>query len=313
MSLLAAPLFTDVHPAPLDGAAYWAHAGDGTRIRVGVWQPQKAQGTILLFPGRTEYVEKYALAAGELAERGFATIAIDWRGQGLADRMLDDERIGHVNLFQDYQLDVQAVMTIVRALGLPEPLFLLGHSMGGCIGLRALHEGLPVVAAAFTGPMWGIRISPHLRPVAWALGRMMPAIGQGHRLPPGRIVDSYVMTAPFDDNLLTTDRDMYDMMRQHLRAHPELSLGGPSFVWLREALDEMLELSRVPAPRIPCDTFLGTNERIVHPGRIHARMDSWEDGQLHLVQDGEHEVLMEGADVRKGIFDTMTNRFADAA
>jgi len=313
MTLQAAPLFTDVHPAPLDGAAYWVHAADGARIRVGVWQPEGAKGTILLFPGRTEYVEKYATAAGELADRGFATVAIDWRGQGLADRMLEDERVGHVNLFRDYQLDVQAVMALVRELELPEPLYLLGHSMGGCIGLRALHEGLPVVAAAFTGPMWGIRISPHLRPVAWALGRMMPALGQGHRLPPGRIVDSYVLTAPFEDNLLTTDREMYEMMRSHLTAHPELSLGGPSFVWLREALDEMLELSRIPAPKLPCDTFVGTNERIVHMGRIQSRMDSWDDGFLHLVRDGEHEVLMGDAKTRADIFDTVSHRFADAA
>jgi lysophospholipase len=85
---------------------------------------------------------------------------------------------------------------------------------------------------------------------------MMPAIGQGHRLPPGTIIDSYVLTAPFDDNLLTTDVEMFDMMRDQLTAHPDLALGGPSFVWLREALDETLELSRMPAPNLPCDTFM---------------------------------------------------------
>lgn len=178
MSLSAAPLFTDVHPAPLDGMAFWATAADGVRIRLGVWQPNTAKGTVLLFPGRTEYIEKYAPSAGDLAKRGFATIAVDWRGQGLADRLLDNGRMGHVDAFSDYQRDVNAVVAAARELGLPEPFFLLGHSMGGCIGLRALYEGLPVRAAAFSGPMWGIRISAHLRPVAWALGRMMPAIGK---------------------------------------------------------------------------------------------------------------------------------------
>ena len=70
---------------------------------------------------------------------------------------------------------------------------------------------------------------------------------------------------------------------------------------------------RMPAPNLPCDTFLGTNERIVQVGRIHNRMDSWEDGHLHLIQNGEHEVLMEDARTRAGIVDTMTARFADAA
>ncbi|MEL6807534.1 MAG: alpha/beta hydrolase [Pseudomonadota bacterium] len=313
MTLAEAPLFTDVSPAPLDGSGYWAHASDGVRIRLGVYHPDAAKGTVLVFPGRTEYVEKYAPAAGDLAQRGFASVIIDWRGQGLADRLLDDNRIGHVGLFADYQLDAKAMIEAAETLDLPKPFYLLGHSMGGCIGLRSLIEGVDVAAAAFTGPMWGIRIAPALRPVAWALGTVMPVIGHGHRLPPGRVLESYVLTAPFEDNLLTTDSDMYDMMRQQLQAHPELELGGPSFLWLREALAETLALSRLPAPDVPADAFVGTNERIVHVGRIEARMRDWTNGDLHVIENGEHEVMMEGPSARQSIFDTMANRFASAA
>ena len=313
MSLAAAPLFTDVSPAPLDGAAYWIKAEDSVRIRLGVYRPKAAKGTVLLFPGRTEYVEKYAPAAGDLARRGFASAIIDWRGQGLADRLLGDERIGHVGLFADYQKDVDAMIKAVRALGMPEPFYLLAHSMGGCIGLRSLYRRLDVAAAAFTGPMWGIRIAPHLRPVAWALGHMMPVIGHGHRLPPGTVIESYVLTAPFDDNTLTSDAEMYDMMRLQLQAHPELALGGPSFVWLREALTETLALSRRPAPPVQVDAFLGTNEHIVHVGRIQARMRTWRNGVLHVIEDSEHEVLMERPEVRARIFDTIAARFGQAA
>src|SRR5210317_780744 len=116
-----APLYTDVSPAPLSGAAYWVTTEDGIRIRVGAWVPDDAKATVLLFPGRTEYIEKYAPVAGDLARRGYATITIDWRGQGLADRMLDDPRIGHVHIFEDYQLDVETLMFAVAELDLPEP------------------------------------------------------------------------------------------------------------------------------------------------------------------------------------------------
>lgn len=308
----AAPFFTDVHPARVSGAAHWIKTDDGLRLRVGRWSPDAPRGTILMFPGRTEYVEKYAIVADEMAQRGFATLAIDWRGQGLADRMLDDPRTGHVNAFDDYQTDVQAMVAAARALALPEPWFLIGHSMGGCIGLRALYNDLPVAAAAFTGPMWGIRISPYLRPVAWALGRVMPVIGQGHRLPPTTDITPYVLAAPFEDNVLTTDREMFDMMRDQLRGHPELALGGPSFVWLRKALDETLELAQLPAPQVPCVTYLGDNERIVHVGRIEARMQSWPNGTLHVIPGGEHEVLMETPQIRTEIFDGLAAHFAAA-
>ena len=57
--------------------------------------------------------------------------------------------------------------------------------------------------------MWGIRLAPATRPAAWAHGLGRQALmGLGPCLRAGnRIADSYVATAPFEDNLLTTDRD----------------------------------------------------------------------------------------------------------
>ncbi len=303
MQLDPAPLYTDIAPGPEGGQAHWAETSDGKRIRLGHWPCAGARGTVLLFPGRTEYIEKYGLCAAELARRGLATMAIDWRGQGLADRMLPDARIGHVDVFSDYQKDVAAMLRAARSLNLPRPYFLLAHSMGGCIGLRAVMEGLPVQAVAFTGPMWGIYVAPRLRAIAWSLAQFMPRVGQGHRLPPGTKIDAYPAIAPFEDNLLTTDPKMYDMMRDQLAAHHELSLGGPSFVWLREALAETKHLAGRSAPNIPCVTFLGSNERIVATDRVHARMAQWKGGRLEIVPGGEHEVLFETPELRKPIFD----------
>ncbi|SFS68871.1 lysophospholipase [Sulfitobacter marinus] len=309
MNLTPAPLFTDIYPGPDTGVAHWVETSDGRRVRIAHWPAEGARGTVLLFPGRTEYIEKYGVIATELTKRGLAVITIDWRGQGLADRMLPDPRIGYVDAFSDYQKDVAAMMRTARTLQLPRPFFLLAHSMGGCIGLRAVMEGLAVQAAAFTAPMWGIRLAPHLRPIATVLAHLMPKIGQGHRLPAGTTTASYVADAPFDDNMLTTDESMYDMMRDQLIAHPDLSLGGPSYVWLREALSETKHLSLRAAPSLPCITFLGSNERIVHVGRIKERMESWKNGQLQLVQGAEHEILMETPTLRDAAIDDIARLF----
>lgn len=309
MTLAAAPLFTDIHPGPAPAAAYWLQTPDNQRIRIGAWTPEAARGTVLIFPGRTEYVEKYGVAAAEFAARGLASIAIDWRGQGLADRLLDDPLVGHVAHFTDYQKDVAAMMRAARTLGLPRPFFLVAHSMGGCIGLRAVMEGLSVQAAAFTGPMWGIHISPHMRLAARALSTLMPKLGKGHMLPYGTTRDPYPLTAPFDDNLLTTDAQMYDMMRDQFTAHPELQLGGPSYVWLREALAETKHLAGRAAPSLRSIAYVGSNERIVDIPRITDRMEHWKGGHLTTVEGGEHEVLMERPSLRKPVYDEMCALF----
>ena len=307
----AAPLYNDVAEGPDGGAGYWLRTSDGLRIRMAVW-PEGKKGTVLMFPGRTEYAEKYGRAAQDYATRGYATVAIDWRGQGLADRMLEDEHIGHVCHFTDYQHDVAAVMEAVTELDLPKPWFVIAHSMGGCIGLRSVMEGLDVEACAFSAPMWGVQISPPLRPVAWGISQLFPPLGLGGLRSPGTNNSIYVLEEPFDDNKLTNDQDMWEYMGRHAKAHVGLALGSPSIRWLGEALVEMRELASRPAPDKKCICFLGTNERIVDPGRIKERMANWPGGELIEFPLAEHEVMMEEPAVRNRVFDASVALFEKA-
>ncbi|MBC6408589.1 MAG: alpha/beta fold hydrolase [Rhodobacteraceae bacterium] len=93
--------------------------------------------------------------SNEFADRGFATVAIDWCGQGLADWLLSDRRIGHIQKFPDYQHYVAAMMDVVKALDIPGPFHLIGHSIGGAIRLRVVYKGLFVQTCVFTGPICG--------------------------------------------------------------------------------------------------------------------------------------------------------------
>jgi len=288
--------------------AYWTRASDGVRLRVAAWEKQDAKGTVLLMPGRTEYIEKYAITAGEFAERGYATIAIDWRGQGLADRLQDNVNAGHIGTFADYQLDVQAFVAAAQDLNLPKPYFLLGHSMGGCIGLRALYNDIPVKAAAFTGPMWNIGLGK-ARPLAFALSVVLRGLGMGDWLAPGTKNETYVLDCAFEDNQLTRDRDMYARLQAQARAHIELCIGGPSIRWVNEALKECADLARKPAPKVPSITFLGTDEKIVDCPAIHKRSEGWPNGTLEMIEAGEHEVLMEDAATRAQIMDKIAATF----
>lgn len=309
-ALTPAPFYSDIAFGPEGGAAHWVKTADGLRIRVAHWTRDAAKGTVLLFPGRTEYIEKYGDAAREFAAGGYATVAVDWRGQGLADRLLEDRALGHVGRFADYQLDVATTLAHARSLGLPEPFYLVGHSMGGCIGLRALTEGLPVRAAAFSAPMWGITITPAaLRPVTWALAWLAEKTGQGHRMVPSQSRDTYVLREDFAVNTLTRDPDMWERLQIQMRAKPDLALGGPTLHWLISSLREMNRLHRLPSPAIPTLTFVGTREAIVDPARITSRMRRWPQGRLEILDNAEHEVMLEIPATRRHVYDGMIAHF----
>ena len=306
-----APFFADLADGPEGGEAVWLRCDDGVRIRAGVW-PVGTRGTVLLFNGRSEYVEKYGRAARDLGARGYATLSMDWRGQGLADRAVADPMVGHVGGFAEYQHDVDAVLGLARELGLPEPYVLLAHSMGGCIGLRTLTRGLPITSAVFSAPMWGISMAAWQRPLASVVSAVSGWFGQAHRYTPGTGAVTYVAEAAFQGNVLTTDPDMWDYMVRQATAHPELTLGGPSLTWLNAALVECNALSLIPSPDLACLTALGTGERVVDPGPVHLRMAAWPKGRLELYPGAEHEIIMEAPAFRQRFFDSAADVFSAA-
>ncbi|MFT6684383.1 MAG: lysophospholipase, partial [Loktanella salsilacus] len=292
-----APLHADVADGPDAGAAHWLQTTDNAKIRVGHWVSDADRGTVLLLPGRTEYIEKYGRAAADLRARGYATITIDWRGQGLSDRAAPDRATGHVADFGDFQKDVTAMLTHARDLGLPKPFYMIAHSMGGAIGLRALIEGLPVRAAVFSAPMWGIQMAAALRPFAWGISSIARRVGLDSRMAPGQERETYLNRIALGENTLTSDPEMFAHMQRQLATYPDLALGGPSLRWLNESLIDMRRMSRLASPRVPATTFLGTAESIVDPARIHDRMARWPGGTLEIVEGGKHETMMEGPEV----------------
>lgn len=302
-----APFHAELADAPPGVTCVWLKPG-AARIRVAWWKVGE-KGTVLLLPGRTECVEKYGRAAGDLTRRGFSVITIDWRGQGLSDRPLPDRMAGHVGDFAEYQADLDAMLAEAGRAGLPKPYFLIAHSMGGAIGLRALIRGLPIKAAVFSAPMWGISMAAWLRPVASVVATFARPFGFGHRYAPSTSGASYLLQVPFDGNVLTSDREMWAYMRRQVEQVPDLGLGGPTITWLGAALTECAGLMAAPAPDVPTITALGTAEKVVDVPPVHLRMAGWANGQLDLYPGAEHEIMMEVPSVRSRFFDRAAAMF----
>ena len=304
-----APLHLDVADAPPGGRAVWLTASDGVRIRAAHW-PGGARGTVVIVPGRTECIEKYGLVVADMVAAGYHAVVIDVRGQGLAARLLPDAMVGHVGSFMDYYKDMRALLPILDEL--PRPRFLLAHSMGGTIALRALLEGFPVARVAFSSPMLGIRFARGVAPLARGMAGLASLFGRGTAYAPGTGPATYLLAAPFKGNTLTTDEGTWNWMKRQVTAHPELALGGPSFGWVQAALAECRALSRLPAPDIPALTLLGSAEKIVDTEAIQRRMATWPGSRLVIRPGAEHEVLMEAPRLRAEAMRAILDHFAAA-
>jgi len=302
----------DLADGPPGGHAWEVAAEDGTRLRIATWAAGD-RGTVLIFPGRNEHVEKYGRVARDLASRGWSSAAIDWRGQGHSDRAPGAGILGHVDSFADYQKDVAALLAAARDAGLPDPLHLLAHSMGGTIGLRALALGLPVRAAAFSAPMWGLSIAAWLRPFAHGLSAVGRRAGLGLREVPVGRRESYLAVTPFDANALTSDRATYDWMVAQALRDPRLALGRPTLQWLHGALAELAALRRLPPPPVPVLVGLAAGETIVDNAAILRLARAWPGARIETYPGARHELLMERPAIRDRFLDALDETFAAAA
>ena len=289
-----AKFYSEIADGPESVSAYWLQTEDNVRVRLSVYGSEfEPKGTILLMLGRFGYAERYGRVAKSFSDSGFTTAVLDWRSQGLSQRMAVDPQAGHVEHFSDYQKDVAAMMEAVRKLGLPEPYFLVGVSMGACIGLRALLDGLSVTAAAFISPMWGIKMSPVQRAAAWTLSWAFQKVGLGHKYVPGESGDVYVQNTAFDDNNLTFNVRMYDYWVDQAQQVPELHIGGPTMGWLYEALSECRKLSKENSPSTPCIIFCGELDQVVDNMTTKDRVRRWPNSKFVFVRNAKHDVLTE--------------------
>lgn len=294
----APAFFGDVRPEHLE----WITTADGKRLRAAHWGKGE-KGTIILFSGRTEFLEKYCETAQEFAARGWGMAAVDWRGQGLSQRLLRDSEIGHVTDFTEYQRDVTAFLQFCTDCNLPKPWVMFAHSMGGAIGLRALHNGFQPAAAIFSAPMWDITLRPALRVLATMSYHISKPLGLSTRYAPTQ--GPYVAMA-FDGNPLTHDRARLDGLAEQVSRDPLLALGGPSIAWVYHALRECRALARLKAPQnIPVLAFVGTDERIVSRAQITSNLAKWPGAEIVEIKGAAHEILMETDPMRDQALQTI--------
>lgn len=297
-----APLYDTLAEASPGGKAHWVMAADGVRLRVAVW-PKGGKGTVLIFPGRTEFIEKYGRTVAEFQKRDYAVAILDLRGQGLSDRLVPNRRLGHVGSFMDYQLDINAMVNSLDRMDVPKPYFLCAHSMGGTIGLRSLHEGLPVKRAVFSAPMWGLTIDPMWRPLVLAMAAGSRSVGLGEEFAPGTGPQNYMQSHEFEGNSLTSCAEVWDYMKRLVVSQPGLEIGGPSIHWLYEALIETKELASMDAPGQDALCLIGSDEKVVDKRDVLGYMEKWPNGHVGIVSGARHEILMETPEIIKRSID----------
>jgi lysophospholipase len=274
---------------------------DGVAIRFARWPATgMRKGTVCIFPGRAEMIEKYFEVVTELRGRGFAVVSMDWRGQGGSQRALADPRKGYVRDFGEFQLDLDAFMKQIVLPDCPPPYFALAHSMGGANILRALHDGKRWFdRAVLCAPMIDLGLIRY-RQTSRLFTRVMAAIGLGGKyIPRGGPVA--VTNRPFVGNPVSSDPVRYEKGAAIVEAEPSLGLGSPTYAWTSAAfrqIDEFEDPSYPAALHNPILIIAAGNDRLVSTPAAERFAIRLRAGAIITIPGSLHEILMERDAIR---------------
>jgi lysophospholipase len=274
------------NPVPAGAIMVPVLAQDGLTLRAVRWTGPASRGTVLIVPGRGEFIEKYFEAIEDLRARHLDVVIIDLRGQGLSERELSNPYKGHIDDFVIYERDLSALARQVLEAYCPKPWFALGHSLGGAILLAHAHHGEDLFERmVLTTPMIdinGIRFPRITR----ALVETLDIIGLGGAFIPGGNKLS-ITRVPFERNALTSDPVRYARLVALTTAAPQLAIGDPTIGWVNAG--------RTMTPIL---ILAAGADRIVKTSAIESFASRLKAGRHLTIPYAKHDLLLENDAIR---------------
>lgn len=207
------------------------HQEDSLRVPGGLqlfeqsWTPELPRAVVLLVHGFAEHSARHASAALHLARRGYAVQSFDLRGHGRSQG-----KRCFVRAFDEYLGDTEALLLMAKRRWSGQPVFLLGHSLGGLIAsLFVIDERSEVSGLILSAPVvkLGRDYSPLKIGASLALGRAFPHLPMVRFRSSSVSRDPVVVRAYEDDELVyhgrTPARTASEIVRavQRLQASAE--------------------------------------------------------------------------------------------
>lgn len=272
-------------------------AHDGTRIHYSRIVNPDHKKLLVILPGRTEPAAKYAEMAYDLQYEGYDIVIVDHRGQGSSARMLEDRRIGHVEHFIDYVLDLEEASRMINRMKKYEKKVMLAHSMGTIIGLLHAERNPNFWDGLILGsPMLEIKTRSFPSWFVENLFKVMKGVGMANGFVPGSTEDE---EETFENNTVTHCPDRFRMARYIEERDPDLYVADPSPNWVLEGFKASQEaLERRHILDMPILMFQAGLDDYVHEDAQNEFCSTMKNCKKVKFKDSYHEIFQEKDSIR---------------
>ena len=216
---------------------------DGTQINKLEWHIAQPRAHLLFVHGYAEHVGRYGKFGQHLNKYGISFTGYDQRGFGKSAGLK-----AYVKSFDQLVDDLEEV---VHSIDVKEPLFIMGHSMGGLVAVNyAINRDISKVKGIISSS-GALELDPNLSPI---LQRLAPIIAFFFpKLP----------TEPLDKTYLTRDPDNLDRYMKD----PLIYLKGTRARTGAEIIKTIKSTSqKFEGVRLPLLVLHGDADRLTMPG-----------------------------------------------
>lgn len=272
---------------------------ENVRIKYRLYLQDNRDKLLIVLPGKGEPVIKYAETIKDFFDEGYSILAVEHRGQGESDRVLDNTEATYVRYFSNYVLDLGNILDKVFREYRHKQNYLLGHSMGAAIAARFVQQ-FPLFSIdklILVSPLIRMNTKPYpyslARAIVWTentLGR-----GRSYAIGEGPFDENYA----FEGNTVTSSFERFEWSRNVIRDNPNLRVGGVSNRWVLEtvrASEKIIKEARLIS--IPTLIIQAANDRIVQRDFSEKICKKIPRCSGIIILGAKHEILQEKDDIR---------------
>ncbi|MGD7007439.1 alpha/beta hydrolase [Metabacillus sp. 84] len=205
------------------------------------WEADRPKAAIVMIHGAAEHHRRYKWLIEMWRCAGYNVIMGDLPGQGTSTR-----RRGHIQSFDEYIAELNSWLTEADKYGLP--LFLLGHSMGGLIAIRALQEKEHKLAGVIlSSPCLGLMHKPN---------RALDVVSRGLNI----VSPSLLLKSNLSIEMATRNKSVIE-----IDENDSLYVTRVSVRWYRELVHAVIQANNKQHvfPDVPLLVMQGGDDKIV--------------------------------------------------
>lgn len=177
-------------------------SSEGLKLYYIIRNVSNPKAVICILHGLGEHSGRYEHVMAYMADQNISSVAFDFRGHGSSDG-----KRGHIRSMDSLLDDVEEYLKFVRVNHLDIPMFLFGHSFGGCVALnyvlkkpilelQGFISSSPWLGLAFEPPTWKIKLGK-------TLAGLLPKFSLTNELDPSHLSrDQEVVDRYKSDNLV---------------------------------------------------------------------------------------------------------------